>query len=84
MSTEKQPLPFFVRYLENQAEDMSIEELNEVSGGSQIVTQRYPSDSDDVDSGYPTEKAKNPFDIDIDFPKFPSGFPFGNSTHYIK
>jgi Serine endopeptidase inhibitors len=83
MSQEKQVLPFFARYLENQAEDMTPEELNEVSGGNgEVVTQAYPSDSDTADGGYPTEKPKNPFDID--FPKFPSGFPFGNSTHYIK
>jgi Serine endopeptidase inhibitors len=79
MSQEKQILPFFVRYLENQAEDMSAEELNEVSGGADVVTQRYPSDGDDVDGGYPVGKPKSPFDIDLpsfDFPAFPANFPF--------
>jgi hypothetical protein len=74
MSQEKQILPFFVRYLENQAEDMSAEELNEVSGGADVVTQRYPSDGDDIDPGFRcgTPAPSNPFD----FPAFPANFPF--------
>ncbi|AFZ03236.1 microviridin/marinostatin family tricyclic proteinase inhibitor [Calothrix sp. PCC 6303] len=84
MSTEKQVLPFFVRYLENQAEDMSIEELNEISGGNgQVVTMAYPSDSDTADGGYSTEQPKSPFDM----PKFSTNLPFpqfGYGSPYIK
>lgn len=86
MSEDKQVLPFFARYLENQAEDMSAEELDEISGGADIVTQRYPSDSDDVDGGYPTQKPKNPYDIG-NLPNFPANFPFpnfGNGSYYTK
>jgi Serine endopeptidase inhibitors len=76
MSQEKQALPFFTRYLENQAGDMTAEELNQVSGGASAVTEMYPSDGDAADSGYPGGKPQNPFDIKIDFPAFPNTFPF--------
>jgi Serine endopeptidase inhibitors len=83
MSQEKQVLPFFARYLETQAEDMSAEELDEVSGGADVVTQRYPSDSDDADPGFRcgTPAPNNPYDID--FPAFPANFPFSKSNIVI-
>lgn len=87
MSQDKQVLPFFARYLESQAEDMTAEELNQVSGGAgDIVTQAYPSDGDLADSGYPTRKPKDPYSIG-DFPNFPVNFPFpslGNGSNYTK
>jgi Serine endopeptidase inhibitors len=87
MSEQKQVLPFFARYLETQAEDMTSEELDEVSGGAgDFVTQAYPSDGDAADSGYSTQKPKNPYDIG-DFPTFPSNFSFpkfGNGSNYVK
>jgi Serine endopeptidase inhibitors len=67
MSQQKQTLPFFTRYLENQAGDMTAEELNQVSGGA-------PTFDDDKE-----EKPQNPFDIKIDFPAFPDTFPFKKS-----
>jgi Serine endopeptidase inhibitors len=82
MSQEKQALPFFVRYLENQAEDMSAEELDEVSGAGMVVTQRYPSDGDDVDPGFRcgTPAPSNPFDLpSFEFPAFPANFPFNSN-----
>jgi Serine endopeptidase inhibitors len=84
MSQDKQVVPFFARYLESQAEDMSAEELNEVSGGGDIVTQAYPSDGDTADGGYPSSKPQNPFDYGINFPKGFPDFPFANGSHYVK
>jgi Serine endopeptidase inhibitors len=85
MSQEKQALPFFVRYLESQAEDMTAEELNEVYGGSAAgVTKAYPSDSDTLDGGRIEESPhKDPYDIDFNFPAFPSNFPFLNNSSPI-
>jgi hypothetical protein len=83
MSEEKQALPFFARYLETQIQDMSAEELNEVYGGA-AVTNAYPSDSDDVDPGFcggtGGSQQNNPYDIDFNFPAFPSNFPFLNNS----
>jgi hypothetical protein len=85
MSEEKQVVPFFARYLETQIEDMSAEELNEVYGGSASpVTLAAPSDSDDVDPGFcggtGGSPHNDPYDIDFNFPAFPSNFPFLNNS----
>jgi Serine endopeptidase inhibitors len=71
MSQDKQVVPFFATYLENQAEDMSTEELNEVSGGAATFED---------DDSFKEEKPKNLFDIKIDFPAFPNTFPFNKSV----
>jgi Serine endopeptidase inhibitors len=84
MSQEKQTLPFFTRYLENQSGDMSAEELNEVSGGAIGVTEMYPSDGDAADSGYSSRKPQNPFDLpSFEFPTFPASFPFNSNDDTV-
>ncbi|MEH1941825.1 MAG: microviridin/marinostatin family tricyclic proteinase inhibitor [Nostoc sp.] len=43
-----QAVPFFARFLEGQnAEDISDEESEAISGGNLIVTQKYPSDNEE-------------------------------------
>lgn len=43
-----QAVPFFARFLEGQnAEDISDQESEAISGGTTVVTQKYPSDNED-------------------------------------
>jgi Serine endopeptidase inhibitors len=44
-------VPFFARYLEGQIQDLSEEEMTEISGGSMMTTMRYPSDNEDAGNG---------------------------------
>ncbi len=44
-------VPFFARYLEGQIQDLSEEEMAEISGGSMMTTLRYPSDNEDAGDG---------------------------------
>ena len=58
-------VPFFARYLENQLEELSEEEMNALVGGCPLspvkgdyaVTKKYPSDGDDhpVTMKYPSD-----------------------------
>ncbi|WP_063748449.1 microviridin/marinostatin family tricyclic proteinase inhibitor [Fischerella sp. PCC 9605] len=54
-------VPFFARYLEGQlCEDLSSEEMEKITGGSEVVTMRYPSDNEDsnpvpMPPSYPTQ-----------------------------
>jgi hypothetical protein len=84
MSQEKQALPFFARYLQTQPEDMSAEELHEISGGTAKLddssTFTSNGDKDTIDGRYPSSIPGNPFDIKIDLPAFSSNFPFLNNS----
>ena len=40
-------VPFFIRYLEGQWEELSEEEMKAVGGGRGLMTKKYPSDSDE-------------------------------------
>ncbi|MBN3873083.1 microviridin/marinostatin family tricyclic proteinase inhibitor [Nostoc sp. JL33] len=43
-----QAVPFFARFLEGQnAEDLCDQESEAISGGQTVMTQKYPSDSED-------------------------------------
>jgi len=47
----QEALPFFARFLEGQdseeIEELSEEDMEAVAGGRQVVTRKYPSDSDE-------------------------------------
>ncbi len=92
---EKQDLtssavPFFARYLEGQfSEDLSVEEMEKVTGGSEVVTQRYPSDQEDaVTLAFPSdEEVANPGDTgsqDFSFPKLDLSSLFGKFGNFGK
>ncbi|WP_414583183.1 microviridin/marinostatin family tricyclic proteinase inhibitor [Scytonema sp. PCC 10023] len=47
-------VPFFARYLEGQCEELSVEEMEAVTGGCQATTKKYPSDLEDGGGGIVT------------------------------
>lgn len=52
-----QAVPFFARFLEGQnCEDLSDQQSEAISGGNIVVTQKYPSDSDEaITQKYPSD-----------------------------
>ncbi|KAB8314177.1 microviridin/marinostatin family tricyclic proteinase inhibitor [Tolypothrix campylonemoides VB511288] len=71
-------VPFFARYLEGQCEELSVEEMEAVTGGGQInTTLKYPSDLEDVGGGtvttlkYPSDQEEGGGGI-VTTQKYPS------------
>lgn len=65
-------VPFFARYLENQLDELSEEEMNAVVGGCPLspvkgdyaVTKKFPSDSDEaMTMKYPSDNEDGGFAI---------------------
>ncbi len=65
-------VPFFARYLENQLDELSEEEMNAVVGGcplppvkgGNLVTEKFPSDSDEaMTMKYPSDNEDGGFAI---------------------
>ncbi|MEO1347945.1 MAG: microviridin/marinostatin family tricyclic proteinase inhibitor [Cyanobacteria bacterium J06635_15] len=50
-------VPFFARYLEGQIpQELSADDLKEISGGGDFKTEKYPSDSDEAETQkYPSD-----------------------------